>query len=342
VSAATILTRRRLSQTLVALAVAALAVPALAGPAMATAGEASIYPIPTEHAGTFGITSGPDGNVWFTEQNAGRVGKMAADGTFLADYATTYGDTRYIRPGPDGNLWFTEYGGPGAIGRISPTGHLREFLIPTHFNRPYAIAAGPDGRMWFTEDGNKIGRITMTGKITELVIPTPQSLPDQITAGPDGYMWFTESATDRLGRINPATGVIQEFKLRAGSSPSGIVVAPDGHLWITEQSGPPGRIARVDSFGGGHAHVTEFPLTAQNAIPFNITVGPDGNLWFTDVGADEFLGQIGRITTGGVVTMFDDGATATKSLADITAGPGDGKVWYGLYWTSQVAAMTTT
>jgi virginiamycin B lyase len=334
-------THRLFSRAVVALFVTIVAVPALAGPAVAEAGQVSVYPLADSFAGPFGITSGPDGNVWFTEQNTGRVGKMAPDGTFLADYPTTYGDLRYIRPGPDGNLWFTEYGGAGAIGRVTPNGTLSEFVIPTHFNRPYAIAPGPDGRMWFTEDGNKIGRISMKGSIKEFVIPTPQSLPDQITAGPDGYMWFTEGAANKLARINPSTGAIQEFKLRAGSNPSGIVLGPDGHLWITEQSGPPGKIARVDGFGGGHAQVTEFPLTDQYAQPFNITVGPDGNLWFNDVGANVLVGQIGRITTAGVITLFDPGTTRTKSLIDITAGP-DGRIWYGLYWSSEIAAMTTT
>ena len=35
-----------------------------------------------------------------------------------------------ITTGPDGNLWFTEFGA-GKIGRITPSGSITEFPIPT-------------------------------------------------------------------------------------------------------------------------------------------------------------------------------------------------------------------
>ena len=63
--------------------------------------------------------------------------------------------------GPDGNLWFTEIVG-NHIGRISPSGSISEFSIPTSNSKPYGIAKGLDHQLWFTEElGNKIGRITV-------------------------------------------------------------------------------------------------------------------------------------------------------------------------------------
>jgi streptogramin lyase len=62
--------------------------------------------------------------------------------------------------GPDGNLWFTEYWG-NKIGRITPTGTITEFPIPTKGAGSVGIALGPDGNLWFTEFAtNKIGRVT--------------------------------------------------------------------------------------------------------------------------------------------------------------------------------------
>jgi virginiamycin B lyase len=64
-----------------------------------------------------------------------------------------------ITAGPDGNLWFTEDAGNN-IGRITTTGEITEFPIPTPQSGPHGIAVGPDGNLWFTEQtGNKIGRI---------------------------------------------------------------------------------------------------------------------------------------------------------------------------------------
>jgi virginiamycin B lyase len=306
---------------------------------VAVIGYVTIYNDESPYDGTHGITTGPDGNIWFTAQNTGRVGRIKPDGSNVVEYSTTYGDTRYIAPGPDGALWFTEHGGAGAIGRITTAGVLKEYPIPTTFNGPWSITAGPDGNMWFTEDGNKIGRITMSGKITEYPIPTPHALPDHIAAGPDGQLWFSESTKDKLASIS-TTGHIREFQLPSGSSPSGVVTGPDGHLWITEQTGPPGKIAQV-TVSGSKISLKEYTVPDPQSLPYNIIVGPDKNLWFTDpaAGGGYFVGRLGRMTTSGVFTMFDPKAPYNKSMIDLTAGPGDGRIWYGLYWSSQVANM---
>lgn len=60
--------------------------------------------------------------------------------------------------GPDRNLWFTQ-AGSGDIGRITPSGRISEFPIPTHVSGTGAITAGPDGNVWFAEAlADKIGR----------------------------------------------------------------------------------------------------------------------------------------------------------------------------------------
>src|ERR1700730_6073061 len=68
-----------------------------------------------------------------------------------------------IAAGPDGALWFTETFA-SRIGRITTSGVVSEFPLPTSGSGPADIAAGPDGALWFTEEGvHKIGRITTSG-----------------------------------------------------------------------------------------------------------------------------------------------------------------------------------
>jgi len=58
--------------------------------------------------------------------------------------------------------WFTEWSG-NKIGRITPSGVITEFTIPTPSSNPGGIAAGPDGNIWFIEqNGNKIGQLIQT------------------------------------------------------------------------------------------------------------------------------------------------------------------------------------
>src|SRR5712692_3928486 len=117
------------------------------------------------------------------------VGLSAAAGGAAVGDITEFGlpagsEPTAIVAGPDGNLWFTDEG-TESIGRITPTGTVKEFPISTRLAMPQYITVGPDGNLWFTEFfGQKIGRITPAGVITEFSIPTQLPEPDGITAGP--------------------------------------------------------------------------------------------------------------------------------------------------------------
>ena len=54
------------------------------------------------------------------------------------------------RTGPSGALWFTEASG-NRIGRITTSGTITEYPIPTASSYPEGIAPGPDSALWFTE-----------------------------------------------------------------------------------------------------------------------------------------------------------------------------------------------
>jgi virginiamycin B lyase len=67
---------------------------------------------------------------------------------------------RGITLGPDGNLWFTERG-ENKIERITTSGAITEFPVPTASSAPFGIASGRGDKVWFTEfSASKIGRIS--------------------------------------------------------------------------------------------------------------------------------------------------------------------------------------
>ena len=65
---------------LVALGVASMAAVAIAG-SIGTH-KFTDYTVPTADAEVTGITVGPFGNIWFTERNADKIGRINAEGTF--------------------------------------------------------------------------------------------------------------------------------------------------------------------------------------------------------------------------------------------------------------------
>ncbi len=99
---------------------------------------------------------------------------------------TSNSDPEGITTGPDGNLWFTD-GQGDKIGRITPSGTVTEFAVPTPGSQPQGITTGLDHNLWFTE----------------FAVPTSGSQPQGITAGSDGNLWFTEPGANKIGRIAP-------------------------------------------------------------------------------------------------------------------------------------------
>ena len=76
--------------------------------------------------------------------------------------------------------------------------------------------------------------------------------------------------------------------------------------------------------------VNEFPLPGSR-LAYGIATGPDGALWFAD-----FLGRVGRITTGGVVSVE---YTVPGNPEGIVAGP-DGNLWFANL-TNNINRITT-
>jgi virginiamycin B lyase len=164
------------------------------------------FPLPGLTAAYDSITTGPDGNLWFTEYQTSQIGRMTPAGAIQEfPLPTANAQATSIIAGPDGNVWFTEVEA-NKIGRISPTGAIREFSLPPNalasdtgyvgIPGSFDITSGPDGNLWFTEQGTgRIGRITPSGSIREYSRPTLLSCPapgglDSITSGPDGNIWI--------------------------------------------------------------------------------------------------------------------------------------------------------
>ena len=90
-----------------------------------------------------GITAGPDGALWFTNEDDNSIGRITTDGvvTNYTDPSINFPDG--ITAGPDGALWFTNEK-DNSIGRITTDGVVTNYTDP-RINFPDGITAGPDG-----------------------------------------------------------------------------------------------------------------------------------------------------------------------------------------------------
>lgn len=237
-------------------------------------GKETEYKLP-ENSWPGGITAGPDGNVWFTEQT-GKIGKITPSGS-ITEYSVPWEGTNVlagITTGPDGNLWFTD-GDRSVIGKITPSGTITDYALPEEGIPATRIAPGPDGNLWFTvETTSKIGKITPSGTITEYSLPA-KSEPRYITAGPDGNMWFTDFA-DKIGKIT-LTGTVSEYSVPSNSHPRSITSGPDGNVWFTDEASQ--KLGKITPSGS----ITEYGIKAS-APSYGLAAASDGDIWWAHTG----------------------------------------------------------
>jgi streptogramin lyase len=282
--------------------------------AVAPTGQVSAYTIAKE-ADPEGIAPGPDGNLWFVESRASKIGKMNVAGSVIAEYALPSGSwPNAVAAGPDGKLWFSEWG-TSKIGKISTSGAVTEYALPAN-SKPADIAAGPDGKMWFADwESKKIGKITTSGGITEYSVPgSPAAIGSN---GNEGTLWFSDGLlkNSKVGKIT-TSGVTTEYTMPAEEAAGSITIGPDGNMWCTLSARD--RLCKVTPSGV----VTEYQLPT-NSGPEDIAVGPDGNLWFTESGIHD---KIGKITPTGTITEFAV-PVGVEGMMGIVEGS-DHRMWF--------------
>ena len=111
-------------------------------------------------------------------------------------------------------------------------------------------------------------------EIQEWTAPTlGQRSRDPIEA-PDGSIWWTGMWASLVGRLDPATGEMEEFRLPVTARPHSIVPDADGNIWYTGNSN--GTIGKLDPATG---EITQY--TTQAGDPHSAAFHPNGKLYFT-------------------------------------------------------------
>ena len=296
------------------------------------------YATPTGASGPSSLALGPDGNLWFAESFANKIGRITPSGVITEfPIPTANSFPAGIAAGVDGNLWFTEADG-NKIGRITPAGAVTEFALHTVGALPGPIVLGGDGALWFAEaQYNNLAWISPFGDLAEYHLNATSSQAGGIlavAAGSDLSIWFAENNANRVGRVNQS-GQFTEFNLpTADVQPAGIALGPDGNFWFTEsQSNGNARIGRITPGGA----VTEYPITTAQSSAVAIVAGPDGALWFS--WSTSTAGKIGRITTTGALTQYD---LPTGMNADALVFGADGALWFTDFNGSAIGRLALT
>ncbi len=227
---------------------------------------ATITEIPTPSPMSLpqGLDIAPDGSVFYTETNAGKIARL--QGTRTREYSLPKGASPNIVKLAEDGVWFTD-GGNAAIGLLNPeTGAVTEYPLPSGA-APNFLQIAADHSKWFTEPSG-VGRLSPTGVITEwhIALEKADSHIEQLSIDPTGHVWFTElnydgvgaSGTNFVRRLDPATNIVRAYPLPTfGGTPAGVTAAPTGHIWVSEYFA--GKLALLDPQAAPFSSTTVTP-----------------------------------------------------------------------------------
>jgi len=134
-----------------------------------------------------------------------------------------------------GTVWTTLQNANKLV-RISTSGEISAFEVPTRHSGPGDVAVDATGAVWVLElSANKVARFAR-GRFEEFTLPTPNAGLTALAVAPDGSVWFTEMRAHKLGRLRD--GVVQEFELpRRNARPFGVAIDRANNVWYTDLSG---------------------------------------------------------------------------------------------------------
>ena len=146
----------------------------------------------------YGIDIAPNGDVWFSQLNAHRIGRIDPDTFEVEIVETPFTGPRRLRFDDDGKLWIPGFSA-GVVSRFDP--ETREFeswslpIEPVGTETPYALNVAPDGGVWIcgTNSDTLMRFDPRTEEFTVYPLPTQVTYTREIDFDDEGRVWTSNS-----------------------------------------------------------------------------------------------------------------------------------------------------
>jgi streptogramin lyase len=189
------------------------------------------------------------GEIWFTEFNADRLGRL---------------DPR------TGHIWQYALSAQASVQTLYP----------------YGVTIDRQGMVWFSEAGtNQLGRLDpSTGAHRVFTTPDPHTLLMEVASDVRGAIWVTSFTPGLLLRFRPGSGTFTSYLApvdgRESSAFYGLLVTPAGDVWVTNLA--QNILARLDVAA---QRFLSYHMPKPGSQPLGLVMDGSHALWFTGVNA---------------------------------------------------------
>jgi virginiamycin B lyase len=152
-------------------------------------------------AGPYGITTTPDGGVWYASLAGSHIAGIdpASGKATVLEPPTPDQGARRVWSDSKGRLWVSEWNA-GRLGRYDPAaGRWQEWELPGQGPQPYAVYVDDRDMVWLSDfAANALVRFDpATERFASFPLPTADGRVRQLL-GRRGELWGAESAVDKL------------------------------------------------------------------------------------------------------------------------------------------------
>lgn len=248
----------------------------------------------------------PDGIVWVAGNGNGTIVRFdPKNGSHKVIPVPLEGATRATDPHTmiydgKGGIWFTSQQSHfvGFLDIASEKVRVVRTSPPPEATNPYGIILDDKGNPWFDlMRTNKLGTIdARTFELKTYTLPEANARPRRIARSADGGIWYTDAARCSVGRLDPATGKVEEY-LSPSHQPGqncgayAMTVDDADRIWYTETSVRPNRMVAIDAKTRKFVYNAPVPGSdGPNSVRHMVFDPKTRLIWY---GADQgFLGAV--------------------------------------------------
>lgn len=258
------------------------------------------YEIVTANTEPHEVTVDSEGNGWVTQRRGGKLGRLDSKTLSYSEVAPPPAKSNKVSlnaiwAAPNNKLWFMDVG-PNRRWLTYDT-KSKEFNSYNMTTKLRSGGAGgntmrnhPNGTVWFNAIGNNtvIRLDPRTKEFTGFEVPS--GVKSGETAGPygmaiagDGKIWVALNRINKLGRVDPVTGHIDEFEIPVkGGVPRKGGPDVDGNVWFGLHGA--GKVVKVDY---KTTKMTVYTPPSENSGTYAVSVDMKSNLvWVAQQQAD--------------------------------------------------------
>jgi virginiamycin B lyase len=259
------------------------------------------FAVPNSDSALHDITVDPRGVAWVNELNQYKLGRFDPNTYSFTEIDPPPGARKlsvlnHMGPptrGAGDSIWMAEVG-PNRRWLQFDTRNMEftDYPAPPDFKGQLtgnSMRADPNGKMvWSTAGTRIVGLHIQTKQFVAYDVPhwvEKKEYPGAygIDVAADGSVWFAEREVNKIGRLDPATGKIEEFPTPGKDIPRRMGADWEGNIWVGFHQ--TGKLVKIDEKYGTMTYYQ--PPTGNNGA-YHVVADPRTKaIWLTEQTADK-------------------------------------------------------